>query len=77
MSRKRVEKVHLTINVRKELNAWLDDVAPKLGLTKSQLASNLIEMGKEDAEILTGLGFMGAVKLIKKLKEKPSKEKSR
>ena len=70
MPKKKTEKVHLTINVTKELNDWLDNTAPELGMTKSQLASNLIEMGKDDAEILKGVGFVGAVKKIRQLQEK-------
>jgi len=34
-------------------------------------------MGKEDAEIVKGLGLMGAVKMIRKYREKSSKAKGR
>jgi uncharacterized protein Smg (DUF494 family) len=75
MPKKKIEKVHLTITVDVDTSEWLEDMSKELRMNKSQLINNLIEMGRDDAEIVRGLGLLGAVKVIRKLREKSAKSK--
>jgi hypothetical protein len=77
MPKKKVEKVHLTVTIDVDLDEWLDKMAAELRMNKSQLINNLILMGKDDAEIVKGLGLLGAVKVLRKLREKSSRAKGR
>ena len=77
MPKKKVEKVHINVTIDDDLNRWLEKTAAEFRMNKSQLINNPIKMGKEDAEIVKGLGLMGAVKMIRKYREKSSKAKGR
>ena len=69
MSKKDIEKVHLTVTVDVDLNEWLEKTAAEFRLNKSQLINNLISMGKDDVELMGGIGLLGAAKELKELKE--------
>jgi hypothetical protein len=75
MPKKRVEKVHLTVTVDVDLNEWLEKTAAEFRLNKSQLINNLISMGKDDVELMGGIGLLGAAKKLRELKETLLKKK--
>ncbi len=69
MPKKKVEKIHLTVTVDVDLNDWLEKTAAEFRLNKSQLINNLISMGKDDVELMGGIGLLGAAKKLRDLKE--------
>jgi len=75
MPKKEVEKVHLTVTVDVDLNEWLEKTAAEFRLNKSQLINNLISMGKDDVELMGGIGLLGAAKKLRELKEALLKKK--
>jgi len=75
MPKKKVEKVHLTVTVDTDLNEWLEKASAEFRMNKSQLINNLISMGKDDVELMGGLGLLGAAKVLRELKEKLLKRK--
>ena len=77
MPKKKVEKVHLTITIDVDLNEWLEKMAAEFRLNKSQLINNLISMGKDDVEIIKGVGLLGAAKVLREFKEEFLKAKGR
>ncbi len=75
MPKKKVEKVHLTVTVDMDLNEWLEKTAAEFRLNKSQLINNLISMGKDDVDLMRGIGLLGAAKVLRKIKEELLKKK--
>jgi hypothetical protein len=69
MPKKKVEKIHLTVTVDVDLNEWLEKTAAEFRLNKSQLINNLISMGKDDVELMGGIGLLGAAKKLRDIKE--------
>jgi hypothetical protein len=77
MPKRKVEKVHLTVTVDVDLNEWLEKTAAEFRLNKSQLINNLISMGKDDVELMEGVGLLGAAKKLRELKEALLKKKTK
>lgn len=69
MPKKKVEKVHITVTIDKDLNEWVEKMGAEMRMNKSQLINNLISMGKDDVKILKAMGLLGLAKVIKKVKE--------
>ncbi len=69
MPKKKVQKVHVNITIDEDLYEWVEKTAKEYRINKSQLINNLISMSKDDVEILKATGFLGAVKVARKLKE--------
>lgn len=69
MPKKKVEKVHLTVKIDKDLNEWLEKTAAELRMNKSQLINNLISMGKDDIKVLKATGLFGLANVVRKVKE--------
>jgi hypothetical protein len=66
MRRDKEIKISLTDEEMKKI----EEVAKKIGITKSRLARNLTLTALEDAELLAKLGFFDVIKLIEKIRKK-------
>jgi hypothetical protein len=77
MPKKKIEKVHLTITIDKDHNEWLEKNAAELRLNKSQLINNLISMGRDDVELMRGMGLLDAAKVLREIKKEFLKKKKR
>jgi metal-responsive CopG/Arc/MetJ family transcriptional regulator len=66
-------KQQFTVMIKPSTVKELDKIAEHLGQTRSQLVSNLIEMGLEDMKVLEKTGLFKAVifgdKIMRKFKE--------
>lgn len=63
------KKLQYTVQLEEEFANKLQDMADKLGLTRSQLMRNLLMTAYEDAEILYKIGLIPAVQFAQKLKD--------
>ena len=69
MPKKKVQKVHVNITIDEDLNEWLDKMAERLRMNKSQLINNLISMGQDDVNLLDKMGVLGLRDMARKFKE--------
>ena len=69
MPKKKIEKVHINITIDEDLNKWEGKMASELRMNKSQLINNLISIGKDDVNLLKGMGLLGLAKTVKKVRE--------
>jgi len=66
MKRNKEIKISLT---EEEMNK-IEEIAKKIGITKSHLARNIVLVGLEEAEFYQNIGLFDLIKSVKKLKEK-------
>jgi hypothetical protein len=69
---KRVQKT-LTIWVEPEIKERLDKIARKAGLSRNQMAVNLLTVGLDEAETLKKIGVLQMAVLIRELRAKIGK----
>jgi len=66
MKRNKEIKISLT---EEEMNK-IEEIAKKIGITKSHLARNIVLVGLEEAEFYQNIGLFDLIKSVKKLREK-------
>jgi predicted DNA-binding protein len=66
MKRNKEIKISLT---EEEMNK-IEEIAKKIGITKSHLARNIVLVGLEEAEFYQNIGLFDLIKSVKKLRKK-------
>jgi len=69
-------KQQYTIMLRPSVVKEIDRIAERIGLTRSQLMSNYIEFGMEEAQGMERVGIIRAVSAYRKFKGELSKDES-
>jgi hypothetical protein len=68
------EKIQITIKMKKSMHDEVEELAGKLGISKTQLIVNLVDTGLDDMRIFNTLGLVDLVtiggRITKSIKEK-------
>lgn len=65
-----VEAVSSGLLIPKDLCERLDRIASKIGISRSQLIRNLVEVGIEEVEAMDALGLIGMMNWMRAIQEK-------
>ena len=62
-------KQQYTVMLKPSIVEEIDRIAERIGLTRSQLLGNMLEIGLEEARAMEKLGILNTVVIMRKIKE--------